>query len=226
MRAEVKLDGWRAVGAVLEDHRPLLLSREGNDLGPLFPEVLTALAHCAIGTVVDGELVAWENERVSFSALARRRGRDRRKCPPVAFVLFDVLARPATDLRLRPLSERLAHLEQVVAEAGPPAQQVDATTSREEALLWYEALRFAGLEGLVLKRTESLYVPARTRWVKVRHSEPSTQRASVCDRTPRPSRQPRRTAARRQDPTHGPTQPCGPGVGRPSSRQPSLSTPF
>ncbi|MGW0335479.1 ATP-dependent DNA ligase [Streptomyces sp. NPDC003011] len=171
LRAEVKLDGWRAVGAVLEDHRPLLLSREGNDLGPLFPEVLTALAHCAIGTVVDGELVAWENERISFSALARRRGRDRRKWPPVAFVLFDVLARPATDLRLRPLSERLAHLEQVVAEAGPPVQQVDATTSREEALLWYEALRFAGVEGLVLKRPESLYVPARTRWVKVRHSE-------------------------------------------------------
>ncbi|MFI2067922.1 DNA ligase [Streptomyces mirabilis] len=171
LRAEVKLDGWRAVGAVLEDHRPVLLSREGNDLGPLFPEVLTALAHCAIGTAVDGELVAWENERISFSALARRRGRDRRKWPPVAYVVFDVLARPGTDLRLRPLSERVAQLEEVVDQAGPPVQQVDSTTSREEALLWYEALQSAGVEGLVLKRPESLYVPGRTRWVKVRHSE-------------------------------------------------------
>ncbi|MGW3313880.1 ATP-dependent DNA ligase [Streptomyces sp. NPDC001073] len=171
LQAEVKLDGWRAVGAVLEDHRPVLLSREGNDLGPLFPEVLAALEHCAIGTVVDGELVAWEDERISFSALARRRGRDRRKWPPVAYVVFDVLARPRTDLRLRPLSERAAQLGQVVDEAGPPVQQVDATTSREEALLWYEALQAAGVEGLVLKKPESLYVPGRTRWVKVRHSE-------------------------------------------------------
>ena len=171
LRAEVKLDGWRAVGGVLEEHMPVLYSREGNDLGPMFPEVLTALARCAVGTVVDGELVAVEAGRISFSALARRRGRNRRRWPPVAYVVFDVLARPGDDLRLRPLRERIAYLEQVVAEAGPPVQQVDATTSRGEALRWYEELRSAGVEGLVLKREESLYVPGRTKWVKVRHAE-------------------------------------------------------
>jgi ATP-dependent DNA ligase len=65
LRAEVKLDGWRAVGGVLEEHRPVLYSREGNDLGPMFPEVLTALARCAVGTGVDGELVAVEGGRIS-----------------------------------------------------------------------------------------------------------------------------------------------------------------
>ncbi|KOU33763.1 hypothetical protein [Streptomyces sp. WM6378] len=58
-RYEIKADGWRAVGAVLEEHRPVLLSRQGTNLAPHFPEVLEALRHLPVGTVLDGEAVIW-----------------------------------------------------------------------------------------------------------------------------------------------------------------------
>jgi ATP-dependent DNA ligase len=43
-RYEIKADRWRAVGRVLEQHRPVLLSRQGSDLASHFPEVMDTLA--------------------------------------------------------------------------------------------------------------------------------------------------------------------------------------
>ncbi|WP_181800359.1 ATP-dependent DNA ligase [Streptomyces ipomoeae] len=168
-RYEVKADGWRAVAGVLEEHRPVLYSRQGGDLGPMFPEVLDELRHLPVGTVLDGELCAVIGERLDFNALARRRGRDRRRWPPVAYLVFDCLAVTGTDLRLRPLQERLDRLGELLRPPPSVIQPVPATTSRSEALTWYEELRPYGLEGLVAKGLGSAYVPARTRWLKIKH---------------------------------------------------------
>ncbi|MFB7270689.1 hypothetical protein [Streptomyces sp. NPDC056244] len=74
---------------MLEDHRVVLLSREGGHLEPHFPEVVEALSVLPVGTVVDGELCAIvvdeHGGRVDFDALARRRGRDRLRWPVVVF---------------------------------------------------------------------------------------------------------------------------------------------
>ncbi|WP_435245214.1 DNA ligase [Streptomyces tendae] len=170
-RYEIKADGWRAVGAVLEEHRTVLLSRQGTNLAPHFPEILDALRHCPVGTVLDGELCAVvEGGRMDFDALASRRGRDRRSWPPVVFVVFDLLATTGQDLRPRPLQERLERLGALLPPPPTPLQPVLATTSRAEALAWYEALRPNGVEGLVAKGLGTPYIPGRAGWVKIRHT--------------------------------------------------------
>lgn len=45
-----------------------------------------------------------------------------------------------------------------------------ATDDRETALVWYEALRAQGVEGLVAKHASSAYRAARV-WRKVRHAD-------------------------------------------------------
>ncbi|WP_331746750.1 hypothetical protein [Streptomyces halstedii] len=45
-----------------------------------------------------------------------------------------------------------------------------ATDDRETALVWYEALRAQGVEGLVAKQASSAYRAARV-WRKVRHAD-------------------------------------------------------
>ncbi len=41
-RYEVKADGWRTVAGVLEEHCPVLYSRQGGDLRAMAPEILAA----------------------------------------------------------------------------------------------------------------------------------------------------------------------------------------
>ncbi|MDW4910429.1 ATP-dependent DNA ligase [Streptomyces sp. ADMS] len=167
-RYEVKADGWRAVAGVIEDHRPVLFSRQGGNLGALFPEVLDELRVLPVGTVLDGELCAVVGERLDFNALARRRGRDRRRWPPVVYLVFDCLSVTGTDLRTRPLQERLDRLGELLRPPPSVIQPVPATTSRSEALTWY-AERPYGLEGLVIKGLGTSYAPGRTRWLKIKH---------------------------------------------------------
>ncbi|WP_162467256.1 hypothetical protein [Streptomyces cavernae] len=168
-RYEVKADGWRAVAGVLEEHRPVLYSRQGGDLNAMAPEVLDELHDMPVGTVLDGELCAVVGDRLDFTALARRRGRDRRRWPPIVYLVFDCLAITGTDLRPRPLQERLDRLGELLRPPPGVIQPVPATTSRTEALAWYKELRPHGLEGLVAKGLGSPYAPGHTRWLKIKH---------------------------------------------------------
>jgi ATP-dependent DNA ligase len=168
-RYEIKADGWRAVAGVLEEHRPVLFSRQGGALGDMFPEVLEELVRLPVGTVLDGELCALDGSRLDFNALARRRSRDRRRWPPVVYLVFDCLAVTGADLRLRSLQERLDHLGHLLPPQPSVIQPVPATTRRSEALTWYQELRPHGLEGCVAKGLATSYVPGRTRWLKIKH---------------------------------------------------------
>lgn len=147
----------------------MLFSRQGGVLADMFPEILVELARLPIGTVLDGELCALVGERLDFNALARRRSRDRRRWPPVVYLVFDCLAITGADLRQRPLQERLDHLGELLPSQPSVLQPVPATTRRNEALTWYDELRPHGLEGCVAKGMGTSYVPGRTRWLKIKH---------------------------------------------------------
>lgn len=169
LQYSLKIDGWRAVAAVLED-QVVLVSRQGTDLSPMFPDIVAVLQGLPAGVVLDGELVAWVAGRMDFAALAHRRGRDRSKWTPASFIVFDLLAVPFLDLRPRPLAERWEPLGQVLADAGPPVQRVIATTSRDEAAAWYR-LRTGGIEGIVARGLATPYDPRTAHWRKIRHTE-------------------------------------------------------
>lgn len=114
---ELKWDGFRC--ALVRDGTVIRLwSRQGKDLTDHFPDVArAATAQVPSGTVLDGELVIWNGDRLDFDLLQRRlviRGKRAAALAvehPASFVAFDVLAAGGRDMRPLPLRERRAILE-------------------------------------------------------------------------------------------------------------------
>ncbi len=117
---EWKWDGIRAQ-LIRRGGETLVWSRGDEMVSDAFPELLEAGAHLPDGTVLDGEILAWEGERpLPFAKLQRRLGRKlvsprTRTEFPIAFVAYDLLEMNGADLRERPLEERRRELELVLA---------------------------------------------------------------------------------------------------------------
>lgn len=168
---EFKWDGVRALVDVT-DHGVRIHSRRGNDVTAAYPEVAAQVA--GVGDALfDGEIVAFVDGRPSFERLQSRMHLRARTDvarlaaeAPVTFVMFDLLRRYGVDLTARPLHERRATLERVVAEHD------DWTLSPvfDDGPATREVARDHGLEGVVAKRIDSVYRPGvRTNdWRKLR----------------------------------------------------------
>ena len=171
--AEWKWDGIR-VQLVARGPARRLYSRSGDDIGAAFPEVLEALA---AEVTLDGELlVLRDGEVASFNALQQRLNR---KTPnlrllrdyPAAVRLYDMLRDGGEDLRRRSFAERRHRLESWYAQEPRPGLDLSplvAFTSWPELRKLRERARERGIEGLVLKRADSLYVSGRPKgpWFK------------------------------------------------------------
>jgi bifunctional non-homologous end joining protein LigD len=157
---ERKLDGVRCLAFKGPDG-VRLLSRNRLSQNRRFPELAATLARePAEELVVDGEVVALEGSRTSFSRLARR-ARD-----PVAVYLyaFDLLHLDGFDTRRLPLRTRKALLRRAVAFGGP--LRFTPHRNRDGRALSRDACR-KGWEGLIAKRADSAYVGKRSRdWLK------------------------------------------------------------
>ncbi|UQU68525.1 ATP-dependent DNA ligase [Couchioplanes caeruleus] len=178
---EPKWDGFRSI-AWASDEGVRLQSRPGRDLSGYFPELSAALATCLPRRVVlDGELVIWDERagRTSFDLLQRRFRAGRRVAVeaarhPAHFVAFDML-RDARGHELidQPLSQRRRRLERLLASAGPEVTLCPQTADEAVAQSWLADWTASGVEGLVVKRSQSQYEPGRAGWIKVktRHTE-------------------------------------------------------
>src|ERR1051325_1394588 len=84
---EIKLDGFRAI-AFKTDGRVHLRSRNNKDFNAKYPTLVAALAGMPDETVIDGEVVALDQEgKPSFSAL-QNYGSSK---PPLFYYVFDVM---------------------------------------------------------------------------------------------------------------------------------------
>jgi bifunctional non-homologous end joining protein LigD len=174
---ELKWDGVRAV-AYLRDGGMRLESRNLNDITPRYPE-LHGLAGACSGheLVLDGEVVAFDEAgRPSFSLLqtrmhviGERNVAARVGSAPLAYLLFDVLHVDGRSTRGLPWIERRAVLEGLELH-GSGWQTPKAHIGSGPAVL--EASQAGGLEGVVAKRTSSLYTPGRRSkdWLKVKNT--------------------------------------------------------
>ncbi|MFL5495939.1 MAG: DNA ligase D [Gemmatimonadales bacterium] len=171
---EPKLDGYRVLAARAEAG-PRLLTRNGNDCAPTFPEIVRAVAALPFERLVlDGEVVALdETGRPSFQRLQGRarflRPVDIRHAAvdcPVTYYAFDLLGFEDFDLRPLPLRARKSVLRRVLPPLGPLRYLEDV--EREGEALYQEAERH-GLEGVVAKKADSPYRPGRSSaWLKIR----------------------------------------------------------
>lgn len=162
---EPKLDGYRAL--VLKDgKRVQILSRNEKDLTKMYPTVAAAARGLnAQQTVIDGEIVALcEDGRPSFQALQHRGSHPKHQ---IAFYAFDVLNVNGRDLTSEPLIERRAHLPKIVAANATIRLSLDLPGRAVEIV---QALRAAGIEGVIAKRKDSTYQPGERSndWVKLK----------------------------------------------------------
>ena len=169
--AEWKWDGLRAQ-LIRRKSRAVLWSRGEELLAASFPEIRDLANALPDGTVVDGEIVAWEHGRaLPFVALQRRIGR-KLQGPmlwdevPVVFMAFDLLERGGTDWRESPFVERRSELKALIAAAQQDrlmlSPAVNAADWEQLGALRRES-RERGVEGLMLKRRGSTYGVGRTK---------------------------------------------------------------
>lgn len=170
-QVEWKWDGIRAQ-LVRRAGRGFLWSRGEDLITDRFPEVRDAAATLPDGTVLDGEILAWDAEAgvMDFGALQRRIGR-KRVGPkllaevPAVFLAYDLLEHGGEDIRHRPLAERRDTLAGVL----PNADETLRLSPVLEAADWnaYAALREESrdrrVEGLMLKALDSAYGTGRQR---------------------------------------------------------------
>ncbi|MFL5401610.1 MAG: DNA ligase D [Gemmatimonadales bacterium] len=170
---ELKLDGYRALAARQGTSR--LLSRNGKDLSLCFPEIIRALTALPFERLLlDGEIVALDDSgRPSFQRLQQRaqlrRILDIRHASvenPVTYFAFDLLGVDEFDLRSLPLSARKALLQKVL----PPAGLIRYLEHFEQdGEVLYQQVQKLGLEGIIAKRSGSVYRPGRSAtWLKIR----------------------------------------------------------
>lgn len=173
---EPKYDGHRLVMWRGEDTVRLQAGRTGRDVTAVWADLARAGMDLEAGTVLDGEAVIARDGVLDFSAVQARaassaaRARLLSEQLPANFAVWDVLARRGEDVRSRPYTGRRALMLEVLAGQPPPIQPVPATDDPELALLWYDALQPAGIEGLVCKRADGVYRRGRI-WTKIRHAE-------------------------------------------------------
>jgi DNA ligase-1 len=169
--AEWKWDGIRAQ-LIRRGDVTALWSRGDEPIAGQFPEIM-ADAQRLPDCVIDGEVLAWKDDRVmSFAALQKRLGR---KNPgkkvlaesPVIFLAFDLIEWAGEDWRTHPLSERRAQLKQLVYSL--PGVTRFRVSDSIHAPSW-ETLAVAraksremGTEGVMLKRITSPYGVGRPR---------------------------------------------------------------
>ncbi|HYC82704.1 MAG TPA: DNA ligase D [Solirubrobacterales bacterium] len=173
---EVKWDGVRAI-AYCRPGRLELQTRNLNVVTDSYPEVRRLSRQIgARDAVLDGELVAFdERGRPSFERLQQRIHqtsdavvRRRMKSHPVTYVIFDLLYLDGRDLVDEPYTVRRELLEGLGLE-GESWQTPGHAVGHARELLAAAAER--ELEGIVLKRLDSRYVPGKRTgsWLKVKN---------------------------------------------------------
>jgi bifunctional non-homologous end joining protein LigD len=164
---ELKFDGIRLI-AVKADKKVSLLSRNQNELGARFPEIVEATKNLpARECVIDGEVVALDEEgRSSFQLLQAREMEGRKS--PVYFYAFDLLQLDGKSLVGLPLEARKRVLEKLCAGTGDLIRYSGAIGGVAERLL--EEVKRRGLEGIIGKQRNSVYEPGRRSgaWIKLK----------------------------------------------------------
>ncbi len=165
-QVEWKWDGIRAQ-LVRRRGRTFLWSRGEELLAGRFPEVEAAAGWLPDGAVLDGELLAWRDDKpLPFAELQRRIGRkqvgkDLLADVPVHLLVYDCLEDAGIDVRAEPLHVRRARAERLVSALPGSAPMglspLLAPATWEDVREMRAQSRAMLAEGLMFKRRASAY---------------------------------------------------------------------
>jgi DNA ligase 1 len=167
-RAEWKWDGIR-VQLVSTAGGRRLFSRGADDISGAFPEIVEAMDFHA---VLDGELLVLRDGIVApFADLQQRLNRKAVSAKimqqfPVGVRLYDLLFDATEDLRGLGFDQRRERLQSWIARERPVRMDLSPLirfSSLQELMVLRDGARAASIEGLMLKRGDSAYLPGRVK---------------------------------------------------------------
>jgi bifunctional non-homologous end joining protein LigD len=156
---ELKWDGFRAIVSTQDGLR--VRSRHGWNM----TMQLLELAELPSGLVLDGEIVAFNDQGLPHFPLVCQRLLHGDESVPLVLMIFDLLHVDGRDLTDVPYQERRAELDRLGLES-PWWRTADRFD--DGPALW-AAVTDMGLEGVVAKRRTGLYRPGYRGWVKVKN---------------------------------------------------------
>lgn len=169
-QAEWKWDGIRAQ-VIRRGGESFLWSRGEELLTERFPEITALARQLPEGTVLDGEILAWNEAGVMPFAVLQTRIARKKLSPKLLaaasarFLPYDLLEHGGIDIRSTPLHARRAHLDALLETLGEGfviAPPLEAADWQGLAALRAQA-RSRRVEGLMLKSHESAYGTGRQR---------------------------------------------------------------
>jgi bifunctional non-homologous end joining protein LigD len=158
---EIKHDGFRVI-AIRDGGPARLCTRNGYDISRRHQHIIAALSSLpADRLVLDGELVVLDEDgRSNFPKLAHGR-------TGTHYYGFDLLVLGDADLRARSLEARKSMLAGLLHDSSDAVRHCDHIVGKGKA--FFDAVREAGLEGMVAKRRASKYAGAlNDDWLKVK----------------------------------------------------------
>lgn len=162
---EIKWDGYRAI-AYTNNGDVSLLSRNKKPFTDRYTPVTEALQNLGINAVLDGEVVALNEDGVAGFQLLQNWQNN----PAVSlqYYVFDIIWLDGYDLTALPLVQRKNILKKILPAKHAVLKYSDHVMSKGTA--FFEAALQQGLEGIMAKRADSIYQTGnRTEdWVKIK----------------------------------------------------------
>lgn len=167
---EWKYDGIR--GQIVKRQGDVWVWSRGEELvTERFPEIVAMAQGLPDGTVLDGEILVWndaENRPAPFALLQQRIGRKNltRKIladAPVSFMAYDLLEAGGQDIRGLSQRERRARLEALLQGSAFHLSPLEHAGSWLEFAGRRASSRERGVEGFMLKRMDAAYGTGRTK---------------------------------------------------------------
>jgi len=161
---EVKWDGYRAV-AEIRDSGVSLYSRNRISFDKKFFPVTKALRKLRFDAVLDGEIVVVDDQgRPDFQRIQHYQGSG---SGHLLYYVFDLLYFRGHDLTALPLLRRKELLKKILPSV-PKVRFSDHVW--KEGVLFYNAAKEKGLEGIIAKHSQSVYEAGRRsrHWLKVK----------------------------------------------------------
>jgi len=187
---ETKYDGFRCM--LVWDEQPMLISRNGNNLNHLFPEILDFCnslfdqIKAFLPITFDGELVYLTNNFTSDFSLVQKRGRMQNReviaahasSFPFHYIAFDLLSFKGESLTNKYLKTRKQQLSKLFTTLKLPVtvnyedpRPLQAISSVEYSETLWHAIKVYNGEGMVAKKKTSKWMgnSRSTHWVKIKN---------------------------------------------------------
>ena len=166
---EIKWDGYRAV-SYINNGKAEIQSRNNLDFTNKFKAVTEALNQLNINAVLDGEIVAINNDGIaSFQQLQNFANKG--ATTKLIYYVFDIIWLDGKDLTNLTLLERKAILQSVMPEEDTVLKYSDHIEEKGKA--FFKLATERGLEGIMAKKADSIYTKNfRTKlWLKIKNNK-------------------------------------------------------